>query len=84
MAGRREVVVAREAAVSSYSQELLRLVERLLRAPEGGVRMMQDMSMVKPPGGREKPWHQDHAYFNYPVSPQCSVSASPRACLTDG
>ena len=23
--------------------------------------------MIKPPGGREKPWHQDHAYFNYPI-----------------
>ena len=24
--------------------------------------------MVKPPAGREKPWHQDHAYFNIPLS----------------
>ena len=24
--------------------------------------------MVKPPGGREKPWHQDSAFFKYPVS----------------
>lgn len=24
----------------------------------------QEMSLLKPPGGREKPWHQDHAYFN--------------------
>ena len=23
--------------------------------------------MVKPPNGREKPWHQDHAYFNIPL-----------------
>ena len=22
--------------------------------------------MVKPPGGREKPWHQDAAFFKYP------------------
>jgi hypothetical protein len=29
-----------------------------------GIRLFQDMSMVKPPGGREKPWHQDGAYFN--------------------
>ena len=25
------------------------------------VRLFQDMAMVKPSGGREKPWHQDHA-----------------------
>lgn len=29
--------------------------------------MFQDMALVKPPGGREKPWHQDHAYFPYPL-----------------
>ena len=26
--------------------------------------LFQDMALVKPAGGREKPWHQDHAYFN--------------------
>lgn len=31
------------------------------------VREFQDMAMIKPPGGREKPWHQDHAYFNLPL-----------------
>lgn len=31
-------------------------------------KLVQDMALIKPPGiGREKPWHQDHAYFNYPV-----------------
>lgn len=29
--------------------------------------MFQDMALLKPPGGREKPWHQDHAYFDFPV-----------------
>ena len=30
------------------------------------VSMFQDMALLKPPGGgREKPWHQDNAYFNY-------------------
>jgi phytanoyl-CoA hydroxylase len=30
--------------------------------------MFQDMALVKPPHlGREKPWHQDHAYFDYPL-----------------
>ena len=30
--------------------------------------LFQDMGLIKPPHiGREKPWHQDCAYFNYPV-----------------
>ncbi|RMF76281.1 MAG: phytanoyl-CoA dioxygenase family protein [Chloroflexi bacterium] len=30
--------------------------------------MFQDMALLKPPKiGREKPWHQDNAYFNLPV-----------------
>jgi phytanoyl-CoA hydroxylase len=30
--------------------------------------MIQDMALLKPPAmGREKPWHQDHAFFNYPM-----------------
>ncbi|MBM3459738.1 MAG: phytanoyl-CoA dioxygenase family protein, partial [Armatimonadetes bacterium] len=29
--------------------------------------LFQDMALYKPPGvGREKPWHQDAAYFNLP------------------
>ena len=42
---------------------LLDLMGRLL----GGTRphLYQDMAMIKPPGGREKPWHQDRAYFNF-------------------
>ncbi len=32
------------------------------------VRLFQDMALLKPPhGGREKPWHQDHAFFDYPL-----------------
>ena len=27
--------------------------------------MFQDMALLKPPSGREKPWHQDKAYFTY-------------------
>ncbi|MCG9895133.1 MAG: phytanoyl-CoA dioxygenase family protein [Fimbriimonadaceae bacterium] len=31
--------------------------------------MFQDMALLKPPGiGREKPWHQDNAYFKVPQS----------------
>jgi phytanoyl-CoA hydroxylase len=30
--------------------------------------LFQDMGLIKPPRiGREKPWHQDCAYFNYPA-----------------
>jgi phytanoyl-CoA hydroxylase len=47
----------------SHHPKLLALVERLLgtKAPT----MFQDMALLKPPRlGREKPWHQDKAYFN--------------------
>ena len=40
----------------------------LLRRIIGGEsRLFQAMALVKPPGGREKPWHQDHAYFDFPI-----------------
>lgn len=42
---------------------LLQIVSRLLgtKIP----RLFQDMALLKPPTiGREKPWHQDHAYFD--------------------
>ena len=40
---------------------MMKVVEQL--AGEKVVKF-QEMSLLKPPGGREKPWHQDHAYFN--------------------
>jgi phytanoyl-CoA hydroxylase len=40
---------------------LIALVERLVG---GTPELFQDMALVKPARGREKPWHQDHAYFN--------------------
>ena len=41
--------------------ELLDLMRTLV---DGEPDMFQDMALVKPPGrGREKPWHQDKAYF---------------------
>lgn len=44
---------------------LLSVVERLLGEPS---KMIQDMALIKPPRmGREKPWHQDKAYFDFPV-----------------
>lgn len=48
-----------------YKPELVSILEKLLG---GEVEMFQDMALLKPPGiGREKPWHQDHAYFNLPA-----------------
>ena len=46
--------------------KLLRAVSRLLggAAPE----LFANQAMLKPPLiGREKPWHQDHAFFNVPM-----------------
>ena len=38
-------------------------------------KLFANQAMLKPPGiGREKPWHQDHAYFNLPLD-TCIVSA---------
>jgi phytanoyl-CoA hydroxylase len=55
---------ARLKALSEHPQ-LLSLLTRLMgEAPV----LFQDMALLKPPRiGREKPWHQDHAYFNYPL-----------------
>jgi phytanoyl-CoA hydroxylase len=42
-------------------RRVLALARRLLG---GEPELFQDMALVKPALGREKPWHQDHAYFN--------------------
>ena len=47
------------------NQPLLSVIQRILG--EKGI-LFQDMAMIKPPKGREKPWHQDHAYFDYPLT----------------
>lgn len=51
-------------AAMAFHPQVLKVVGELLGAePE----LFQDMALLKPPGlGREKPWHQDHAYFNLP------------------
>jgi len=50
------------AAMSSHPV-LVSIVERLLGSP---VKLIQDMALLKPAHvGREKPWHQDNAYFVY-------------------
>jgi phytanoyl-CoA hydroxylase len=45
---------------------LLRLMTQLIGETP---RLYQDMALIKPPRiGREKPWHQDHAYFDLPLT----------------
>lgn len=51
-------------AALAHHSELLGILQRLVGEP---LRLFQEMALVKPPGGREKPWHQDHAYFNFPL-----------------
>ena len=49
----------------SEHPELLDVVSRVIGAPPA---LFQDMALLKPPRvGREKPWHQDHAYFDLPL-----------------
>ena len=43
---------------------IIQLAASLIGAPP---RLFQEMALIKPPGGREKPWHQDQAYFNLPL-----------------
>lgn len=55
---------ARLKALSQHP-ELIDLMTRLIGETP---RLYQDMALIKPPrGGREKPWHQDHAYFDLPL-----------------
>ena len=52
-------------AALSHHLKLLAVVRRLLgnKEPE----LFQEMALIKPPHiGREKPWHQDNAYFDLP------------------
>ncbi|MGL5929148.1 MAG: phytanoyl-CoA dioxygenase family protein [Dermatophilaceae bacterium] len=53
----------RLTAVAAHP-DILSVVRRLCGSEE--ISMFQDMALLKPPGGgREKPWHQDNAYFAY-------------------
>lgn len=49
----------------AFHARLLRIVEAILGAK---AELYQSMALIKPPNGREKPWHQDHAYFDLPLS----------------
>lgn len=56
--------------VSNY-RPLRDAIEEIAGEP---TRLFQSMALVKPPGGREKPWHQDHAYFDLPIESRvCGV-----------
>lgn len=58
------------AAVANYGP-LREAVQTLAGEP---TRLFQTMALVKPPRGREKPWHQDHAYFDLPLESRiCGV-----------
>jgi phytanoyl-CoA hydroxylase len=49
----------------SHKPELLAVLEKIVG---GTPEMFQDMALLKPPFiGREKPWHQDNAFFNLPI-----------------
>ena len=51
---------------------LLNILTRIMGEPP---KLFANQAMLKPPGiGREKPWHQDHAYFDLPMH-TCIVSA---------
>jgi phytanoyl-CoA hydroxylase len=57
---------ARLKALADHPK-LLAVLRRLIG--EDQLTMFQDMALLKPPFiGREKPWHQDMAYFNLPLS----------------
>lgn len=57
----------RTKAIANHPK-LLALMNKLLG---GEATMFQDMALIKPPNGREKPWHQDHAYFE--LTPETKV-----------
>jgi len=55
---------ARLKALSNHPKLHNVLTQILDDEPE----LFQDMALIKPPRiGREKPWHQDHAYFDLPL-----------------
>ncbi|MAS37407.1 MAG: hypothetical protein CL610_25635 [Anaerolineaceae bacterium] len=68
-------------ALAAFARKpaLINLIERLTGQPS---RLFQDMAMIKPPQGREKPWHQDHAYFNLPLDSRIVGVWIPLASVT--
>ncbi len=45
----------------AFHPKLMPIVEKIIGAK---AELYQSMALIKPPHGREKPWHQDHAYFD--------------------
>ena len=45
--------------------DLHEVVGRIIGTPH---ELLQEMALLKMPGGREKPWHQDRAYFEVPMT----------------
>ena len=71
----RELAVRKLMHFTSWDERLNRLadhpkltpvLEKLLSDREP--KLFQDMALLKPPHGREKPWHQDKAYFDVDVN----------------
>lgn len=58
--------------VLGEDERLLNILTQIMGEPP---KLFANQAMLKPPGiGREKPWHQDHAYFDLPLD-TCIVSA---------
>lgn len=49
----------------AFHPQLMRVVETILGTKAD---LYQSMALIKPPQGREKPWHQDQAYFDLPLA----------------
>ncbi|MGW0228037.1 phytanoyl-CoA dioxygenase family protein [Actinopolymorpha singaporensis] len=75
---------AHESRLTAIANDpgILEVVARLLG---GAPRMFQDMALLKPPGGgREKPWHQDNAFFHLvPGTPIVGVWVALDAATED-
>ena len=57
------VMLASESGLPVHEPTMLGIVRHLLGCAD--VELHQAMALLKPPaGGREKPWHQDHAFFD--------------------
>lgn len=66
------------------NEGLLTLVAYLLDCQVEQLELFQDMALLKPAGGgREKPWHQDKAYFNVSLDIQvvgCWIAVDEATC----
>lgn len=67
----------------AHSARILRLASQLTGVDD--LVLFQDMALLKPPGGgREKPWHQDNAYFTFePGAPIIGVWIALDAATPD-